>query len=795
MLSIPIALHIPASELAALPPASSSAPRESDDPTPVQELISTTLASRLYTYVCLPLTTPKWKDRWSRMCLQPPLGAGPSTADGADGHAPGRDPAVEKEAEEWRLHPKFEREEVTVTRLEETYSLIGMVSAWLELDSPESGIRYDSELALRQELAYSTYLDVRTVVLPPPRNRANVADYARAINAILNDTSFGSYMQLAVRIPVSEVEHRGGSPSGLGPGRTLAESPGIKSPQIVVSPNAGEEGGLDSAWEMWDVIRTVCGYNSRLSIVLDLSPPFPLRLGAMDRWSAEPIRHIFLPATSFIPNAKGYPVLAKANQIFLKEVMQFLPIFILSKTQANLHNAGGSKGYAEYVRFLEKTSTTLQAMRTEGTLESFASTYMDRVQAPLQPLMDNLQSSTYAIFERDPVKYERYEEAIFQALSARVEQETSVICVAGAGRGPLIARAYKAVQRIEGANVTIYAIEKNPNALVTLQERNALEWENAVTLFFGDMRSVELPEKVDILISELLGSFGDNELSPECLDGAQRFLKDDGISIPSFYTAHVAPLSSSKLYNEVLHQTIGDETKNAETPYVVMFQATNVLSGDGGGVRGVCGTTVQECWSFEHPRRDLFVDARGLPFSNTHNTRSAHLTFHIPHSGVLHGLAGYFEAHLYGDVSLSIHPETKALKSNNMLSWFPFYFPLKDPLYLPANAELDVHLWRMTSRQKVWYEWYAESFLPVPTPSFPSALEFITPQNTGAPNTPRHGSTPIRPPRPSPMLDASPTAEGHPPFLEIGGRGELSRVKIGQTKLHNPGGRSSWIGL
>ena len=39
------------------------------------------------------------------------------------------------------------------------------------------------------------------------------------------------------------------------------------------------------------------------------------------------------------------------------------------------------------------------------------------------------------------------------------------------------------------------------------------------------MRMLELPEKVDILITELLGSFGDNELSPECLDGAVRFLK------------------------------------------------------------------------------------------------------------------------------------------------------------------------------------------------------------------------------------------------------------------------------
>lgn len=44
-------------------------------------------------------------------------------------------------------------------------------------------------------------------------------------------------------------------------------------------------------------------------------------------------------------------------------------------------------------------------------------------------------------------------------------------------------------------------------------------------LLFGDMRYIDVPEKVDILISELLGSFGDNELSPECLDGATRFLK------------------------------------------------------------------------------------------------------------------------------------------------------------------------------------------------------------------------------------------------------------------------------
>lgn len=68
----------------------------------------------------------------------------------------------------------------------------------------------------------------------------------------------------------------------------------------------------------------------------------------------------------------------------------------------------------------------------------------------------------------------------------------------------------------------------------------------------------------------------------------------------------------------------------------------------------------------------------GLPFTNHHNARSAHLSFHIPRAGVCHGFAGYFEAVLYADVMLSIHPERAA---GDMLSWFPIFFPLAVSLY------------------------------------------------------------------------------------------------------------------
>ena len=65
----------------------------------------------------------------------------------------------------------------------------------------------------------------------------------------------------------------------------------------------------------------------------------------------------------------------------------------------------------------------------------------------------------------------------------------------------------------------------------SLQERSALEWGSQVKLVYSDMRSFYPREKADIIVSELLGSFGDNELSPECLDGVMRTLKREFLSL------------------------------------------------------------------------------------------------------------------------------------------------------------------------------------------------------------------------------------------------------------------------
>lgn len=166
------------------------------------------------------------------------------------------------------------------------------------------------------------------------------------------------------------------------------------------------------------------------------------------------------------------------------------------------------------IRFLERKTPV------SDPLEQFAGSYMDYLQAPLQPLMDNLENDTYEGFERDPVKYRQYEEAIYQALCDRAADNNSnnnrptIIFVCGAGRGPLVEGCIRAARRADKP-ISLTAVEKNPNAFVILQERKAVEWGDAVDLVFSDMRSFRPAVQADIIVSELLGSFGDNELSPE----------------------------------------------------------------------------------------------------------------------------------------------------------------------------------------------------------------------------------------------------------------------------------------
>lgn len=512
-----------------------------------------------------------------------------------------------------------------------------------------------------------------------------------------------------------------------------------------------------------------------MPIGLEISKKLP-SLALQSRWYSEPIRLLILSAKTFISNDKGSWVLHKTLQLFIMRCMRLkttpwllladvgpipgvddpdaimdFPSGYLSPAAAEDAPSPGSSvsaaptpaeaaqiakktvkksnnsdptPYLSYLRYMQRN----QPPATQ--IERFGDNFQDYLQSPLQPLADNLESITYEVFEKDPIKYAWYEEAIAKALEDWRDQQKStssedgavVIAVAGSGRGPLVTRALNASQRT-GVPVRVYAVEKNPNAYVVLLNRNREVWGGQVTVVKTDMRAWKGPPKpdgtfgkVDILVSELLGSFADNELSPECLDGVQHVLNaDHGISIPASYTAHMTPIATPKLYADVFSRaTSGGDTSAFEIPWVVMFSQFDYLSiqpnqpqvaaqlSDGRKMKDFALDSplepiVHTAWEFKHPqpptvlaqsslRRGGSAVGGGGGFTggdgaNEHNYRHCQVTYPIQEQGVCHGLAGYFETVLYngsqGLVELSTNPITMDAKSKDMISWFPIFFPLK----------------------------------------------------------------------------------------------------------------------
>ncbi|PWN32597.1 PRMT5-domain-containing protein [Meira miltonrushii] len=690
---------------------------------------------------------------------------------------------TQKEAEAWRKSPSFNPSELNLTKYEDSDGVIAIISPWIELDSWDEGIRLDSEIALRQELSYASHLGILQVVLPPPSSdpacRPYLVDYARAIAGCLvsrgsEAPAAGHFMRLSIRLPIS---------SPYASAQMMLKT-GVGARPLSISSNSSNGTAQmrsedDWSWQAWHVIQSVCAFNARLGVAIDLSAPLPSP-AILERWNAEPVSHIWLPARAFLSNAKGYPVLSKATQSFLRSIISVKApqlAFILTGTQTppENHTRGGQAAYEQYIRHTERNITSNM---TETDLQ--VRSYSDYLQAPLQPLFDNLEGQTYATFEADSIKYEKYEEAVYQALSSLPPKNIISVWVCGAGRGPLVSRCIQAARKAS-RTIKVVALEKNPNAIVGLRERATNEWgQDVVRVEMGDMRTVKISpsEKADIIVSELLGSFGDNELSPECLDGAMRILKPNGICIPRAYSSYITPISTPKLC------------------------AVTYLAGRGGKEEM---PEVQHCWTFDHstpPAVPLSYD--GLPLTNAHNVRLSSHTFHIPRQSVCHGLAGSFEAHLWGNVVLSIHPDPSRA-TQGMNSWFPLYFPFKEPLYLAAESELDVSIWRLTSNDRVWYEWMAQSFAISNKPSRATSLSVLEnesvrsssvssqPQqqkNNGrvrfegvnsdafqnAPNTPRLSDT---------TLPGEPSTSQNAAIAE--------RSLIGMTALMNPGGRSSSV--
>ena len=316
-------------------------------------------------------------------------------------------------------------------------------------------------------------------------------------------------------------------------------------------------------------------------------------LSIYDLWRSEAVRALVIPTRLFVSPADGSPSLTSFHLAIVHSflLLHNIKVFIRpGGLYSSSTDIDSLRPYIDYVRDLYHTLLVGKAEILPALLFP-----------PSQPLRDHLSPSAYQSFELDKHKYADYQAAVMRYIRYRQSFEdgpdTYVVAIVGCGHGPLIDVTIDAVRNcgtITGRThgtvwmcdfkfyciitsiffsftssfvfpsldssfhrnncaLRVYAVEKNPAVLKALQERCAKHIKNhqgevEISVVVEDMRTWQPPEQFDILLSEMLGDFGDNELSPECLAGPEKFLKRHGVSVPQAYTSFLCPVSCGKLY-------------------------------------------------------------------------------------------------------------------------------------------------------------------------------------------------------------------------------------------------------
>ncbi|XP_041252734.1 histone-arginine methyltransferase CARM1-like, partial [Onychostruthus taczanowskii] len=190
----------------------------------------------------------------------------------------------------------------------------------------------------------------------------------------------------------------------------------------------------------------------------------------------------------------------------------------------------------------------------------------------------------------------------------------------------------------------IYAVEASTmaqHAEVLVKSNNLTE---RIVVIPGKVEEVSLPEQVDIIISEPMGYMLFNERMLESYLHAKKYLKPSGNMFPTIGDVHLAPFTDEQLYME--------QFTKANFWYQPSFHGVDLSA--------LRGAAVDEY--FRQPVVDTFdiriLMAKSVKYTvNFLEAKEGDLhrieipfKFHMLHSGLVHGLAFWFDVAFIGSM-------------------------------------------------------------------------------------------------------------------------------------------------
>ena len=293
----------------------------------------------------------------------------------------------------------------------------------------------------------------------------------------------------------------------------------------------------------------------------------------------------------------------------------------------------------------------------------------------------------YAEFEvhrsmiRDRVRTDAFRRAI-----ESVVRRGDIVLDVGAGSGILSLFAARA-----GA-ARVYAVEQTSIAVLAQDLAAANGVAEIVRVIHDDVMDVDLPERVDVIVSEWLGGFGIDEgmLCP-VIAARDRWLKPEGIMIPRSVTAWAALVHDRYLGETV--EFLRDNPYDLELEDLVE-KTVNEISYSGGFRHLAEGD--RRSWS----SRLWTTKVDLISLEQAQAPHEAELLLPVYQHGTANALALWFSAELAPGISLSVGPEDAPTH------WGMTTAPLRSPVELAPGMVVGARVRSAPARPVgTWTSW------------------------------------------------------------------------------------------
>jgi SAM-dependent methyltransferase len=274
-----------------------------------------------------------------------------------------------------------------------------------------------------------------------------------------------------------------------------------------------------------------------------------------------------------------------------------------------------------------------------------------------------MESSANLEFHRMLVRDE-LRSRLYQAAIRRAVRPGDVVVDLGAGSGILSLFACQA-----GA-ARVYAVEITDVISVAEQLAHDNGFADRIHFIQRDIGSLELPESVDVIVSELISKAVLGQRMEELVGLTRdRFLKEGGRIVPHDVELFLAPLESPALYREL------------------EFPAPEVYGLNFSHARRVA---IDQTSSGRFQPNDLLAEAQTAYRIDSYRTTKqqqldAELDFVATRQALLHGFGGWFLATLADEVLLSTFPPGSP-------SWDNAFFPVPEPVEISQGMLIGLKL-------------------------------------------------------------------------------------------------------